>query len=254
MSTCGRWRDCPSSPLPRRSAFPPVVWWLLQDHRRCNLHGEVVAELQQLLRRPRVLEENLIDVERIQFAGAVAIDSLSDGATSSSSCAWWYSATTERAARRSDLSDTSMRLLSHRARLRHLRADQVGRSRVVGQSQWSGVSGNALPAVRRADPRLGDPHRKGRRFAIALYHVTNRTDDHRRVAHDRDLRIDHLLRNPPEPARVRFNVGGSTKHLPTMGRPHEVLVQPSAQPVRVARRQRLRTPAHRRQHLVPHHG
>jgi hypothetical protein len=38
----------------------------------------MVAKLPQLLRRPRVLEKNLIDIERIQFASAVTIDSLPD--------------------------------------------------------------------------------------------------------------------------------------------------------------------------------
>jgi hypothetical protein len=38
----------------------------------------VVAELPQLLRRPRVLVEDAIDVERINLTGAVAIDGLPD--------------------------------------------------------------------------------------------------------------------------------------------------------------------------------
>ena len=58
------------------SAFPPVGWWLVPDQRRCNLHLEGVAELPQLLRRPRVLEENLINVERVKLAGTVPVDGL----------------------------------------------------------------------------------------------------------------------------------------------------------------------------------
>jgi hypothetical protein len=54
------------------------VWWLVPDHRRCNLHLEGVAELPQLLRRPRVLEENLINIEWVKLAGTVAIDGLPD--------------------------------------------------------------------------------------------------------------------------------------------------------------------------------
>ena len=68
----------PSLPLSWSTAFPPVVWWFLPDHRRCNLHREVVAELPQLLRRPGVLEENLVDVEGVKRAGTVAIDGLAN--------------------------------------------------------------------------------------------------------------------------------------------------------------------------------
>lgn len=67
-----------TSPLSRSSPFPPVVGWLLDVHRRCDLHLKVVAELPQLLRRSRVLEETTIDLEGIQFTGPVTIDSLPD--------------------------------------------------------------------------------------------------------------------------------------------------------------------------------
>jgi hypothetical protein len=66
----------PSLPRSWGSAFPPVAWWLVPDHRRRNLHLEYVAELPQLLRRPGVLEENVINVERVELAGTVAIDGL----------------------------------------------------------------------------------------------------------------------------------------------------------------------------------
>jgi len=46
------------------------------DHRRCDLHLEGVAKLPQFLRCPGVLEENLINVERVEFVGTVAIDGL----------------------------------------------------------------------------------------------------------------------------------------------------------------------------------
>lgn len=67
-----------SSAVSGRSAFPPVVRWLLPDHGRCNLHLEVVAELPLFLFSTGVLEENPIDFERLKFAGTVAIDGVAD--------------------------------------------------------------------------------------------------------------------------------------------------------------------------------
>ena len=67
-----------SSPLSWSSAFPPVVRRLLLDDRRCHLRWEVVAELPQFLGRARVLEQSPIDVERIQLAGAVAVNCVPD--------------------------------------------------------------------------------------------------------------------------------------------------------------------------------
>jgi hypothetical protein len=54
------------------------MWLLFLDNGRSNFHLGVVAELPQLFSRPRVLGENLIDVEGIKIAGAMAIDGLSD--------------------------------------------------------------------------------------------------------------------------------------------------------------------------------
>ena len=62
------------SPLSGSSAFPPVSWWLVPNHGRCDLYLEVVAELPQLLRRAGVLEENPINFDRTELAGTVAID------------------------------------------------------------------------------------------------------------------------------------------------------------------------------------
>jgi hypothetical protein len=76
MSARQEQRNRPSQPRPWSSAFPPVAWRLVPDHRRCNLHLEGVAELPQLLRCPGVLEQNLINVERVELAGTVAIDGL----------------------------------------------------------------------------------------------------------------------------------------------------------------------------------
>jgi hypothetical protein len=51
---------------------------MVPDHRCRILYLEVVAELPQLLGRAGVLEENSINVERVELAGAVAIDGLTD--------------------------------------------------------------------------------------------------------------------------------------------------------------------------------
>jgi DNA-binding NarL/FixJ family response regulator len=75
VSTPSSSPDRPSWPLSWRCALPPVAWWLVLDHGRCSLHLKRVAGLPQILRRPGVLEENSINVERVEFAGTVAIDS-----------------------------------------------------------------------------------------------------------------------------------------------------------------------------------
>lgn len=67
-----------SSPLSGRSAFPPVVGSLLADHGRSNFDMEVVAELPKFLGSAGVLEQNSIDVERIELASTVAIDGIPD--------------------------------------------------------------------------------------------------------------------------------------------------------------------------------
>jgi hypothetical protein len=54
------------------------VWWLLPDHRRRNLHLEIIAVLPKLLRRSGLLEQNLVDLEGVKLAGAVAIHTLTD--------------------------------------------------------------------------------------------------------------------------------------------------------------------------------
>ena len=43
-----------------------------------DLRGAKVAELPQLLGRSRVLEQHLVDVERVQLAGAVPVDGVTD--------------------------------------------------------------------------------------------------------------------------------------------------------------------------------
>jgi hypothetical protein len=51
---------------------------MVADHRGRILGLKVVAELPQLLRRAGVLEQNSINVERVELAGTVAIDGLTD--------------------------------------------------------------------------------------------------------------------------------------------------------------------------------
>jgi len=51
---------------------------MVPDHRRRLLYLKVVAELPQLLGRAGVLEDNSIDVERVELARTVAIDGLTD--------------------------------------------------------------------------------------------------------------------------------------------------------------------------------
>ena len=53
----------------------------------------------------------MIDVEGVKVAGAVAIDALTNAGDGAVLPGLVYSATTDRAARRSDLVDTSTRLL-----------------------------------------------------------------------------------------------------------------------------------------------
>ena len=49
---------------------------MVADQRRCILRLEGVAKLPQLLRRPGVLKENLINIERVKLASTIAIDGL----------------------------------------------------------------------------------------------------------------------------------------------------------------------------------
>jgi hypothetical protein len=64
------------------------MWWLVLDHRRCNLDLEVVAVLPEFLRRTRILEQNAVDVEGVELAGAVAIDSLTNAGDKVSQRCW----------------------------------------------------------------------------------------------------------------------------------------------------------------------
>jgi len=59
-------------------AFPAVGWRLFTDQVRRELDIHHVAELPELLRRTGVLEEDLVDVERIQLAGTVAVNDYTD--------------------------------------------------------------------------------------------------------------------------------------------------------------------------------
>src|SRR3954453_16919943 len=139
----------PSSPLSWRTAFPPVVWWLLPDHRRRNVHREVVAELPQLLRRPGVLEENLIDVEGVERAGAVAIDRLANAGDKVSQLRLVV-------LRHYGARCSSLRLVGHEdeatqspASLRHSRIGRADRGRCV-RPQWARAGADPSRPVTRA--------------------------------------------------------------------------------------------------------
>src|SRR3954452_6194958 len=116
----------PSSPLPRCSAFPPVVWWLLSDHGRCNLHLEVVAELPQFLCCARVLEEDSIDFQCINFAGTVAIDGFPD--TSDELTQLRVVVVRDHRARR-----PSFRLAGHKSEVTHGLVPRSGKARKLGR-------------------------------------------------------------------------------------------------------------------------
>jgi len=55
-------------------ALPPIDRRLLPHDVRGELGIAKVAELPELFRRPRVLEEDLVDDERIQLATTEAVD------------------------------------------------------------------------------------------------------------------------------------------------------------------------------------
>lgn len=58
----------------RCSALPPIDRWPITHDVRGQLGVAEVAELPQFLRRPRVLEEGLVDAEGIQLATAESVD------------------------------------------------------------------------------------------------------------------------------------------------------------------------------------
>ena len=78
--TGASFRDCSIAPLPLAwsSAFPPVVVRPIADHGGREVHLQLIAELPQLSCRTRVLEQNPIDIEGIQFTGPMTINSVRD--------------------------------------------------------------------------------------------------------------------------------------------------------------------------------
>jgi hypothetical protein len=63
-----------ASPRPTRPALPPAAERLVPNHPRRNLDVSEVAELPEFLRRSRVLEEQLVDFERVEFSSPEAFD------------------------------------------------------------------------------------------------------------------------------------------------------------------------------------
>lgn len=66
------------STSPWGSPFPPVHRGLGADDPGHDLRRDLIAELPQFLRRPRVLKEDLVDIGRIQLTGSIPIDGLLD--------------------------------------------------------------------------------------------------------------------------------------------------------------------------------
>jgi len=67
----GRWCTTPSqetSSRPASTALPPATWLVLANHSRRDLDVPQVAELPELLGRSRVLEDDLIDFERVELS------------------------------------------------------------------------------------------------------------------------------------------------------------------------------------------
>ena len=64
--------------LLRRAEFPPIDRWAVADQSSDHFRIAKVAELPQLLRRPRILEEDVVDSERIQLTTAEAVDRRAD--------------------------------------------------------------------------------------------------------------------------------------------------------------------------------
>jgi hypothetical protein len=62
------------SVLARRCPFPPAGWGPLGDVQGGKLDVGVVAELPELLGRTAELEDDPVDVERIEFAATKAIN------------------------------------------------------------------------------------------------------------------------------------------------------------------------------------
>jgi hypothetical protein len=104
--------------------------------------------------------------------------------------------------------------------------------------------------LRSSHPGLGDAHHEDRCLALALYHVANGSDDDGRVADVGDMHVLDRLGSPSQVLRVRRDVCGSIEDLTTVGRPDELLMQPTSQRLRVAGRQRLGAAVDRCQHVV----
>ena len=67
-----------NSPPPTRSSIPPLAGRFLPDDSRGDLNVPQDAELPELLRRPRVLKDDLVYLERVDLTGLKAFDSQPD--------------------------------------------------------------------------------------------------------------------------------------------------------------------------------
>ena len=134
MSVCVTAADLVTALSVRRVPTSRLV--LLSDHGRCNLHVEVVAELPQFLCSTRVLEEDSIDVECINFTGTVAIDGFAD--TCDEFAQLRLVVVRDHRARR-----PSFRLAGHESEVTHRLVSRIGRARRPGGFVLGGRSGRA---------------------------------------------------------------------------------------------------------------
>ena len=63
-----------TSPFSARPAIPPLAGRLIPHDACGDVDGREVAELPQLLRRSRVLKDDLVDLERVDLARPEACD------------------------------------------------------------------------------------------------------------------------------------------------------------------------------------
>ena len=67
-----------TSPSPTRPAIPPVAGRFIPDDSRGDLNLTHVAELPEFLGRSRVLEDHLVDFERVDLTRLKAFDGRPD--------------------------------------------------------------------------------------------------------------------------------------------------------------------------------
>lgn len=67
-----------ASPRPTSAALPPADRWFVANQPGCDLDVAQVAELPELLRCPRVLEDQFVDFESVEFAGPELFDGVTN--------------------------------------------------------------------------------------------------------------------------------------------------------------------------------